>query len=217
MITMISLALTTLPLWSLVASQTITITEAPSIPSEAPEFVNHAAFTSAILNRTNFYRGEHDASDVRWNQTLEKFASDYLDSTCEFEHSGGPYGENLAIGCSNATSCVEAWGNERDMYDFDNPRFTQETGHFSQLVWNDTTDVGVSIEPSVAASTDHLQCGRRLCGEHGWYLACEYWPRGNVEGAYAEDVGDPAGGSKGLQISWPTMVFALVSCFARLW
>lgn len=75
---------------------------------------------------------------------MEEFATDYLDSSCEFKHSGGPYGENLAIGCSNATSCVEAWGNERDVYDFSNPQFTEETGHFTQLVWNDTTDVGVS-------------------------------------------------------------------------
>lgn len=127
-----------------VSSQTITITEGPTIPSQAPEFVDEDAFTSAILNITNFYREEHNASDVRWNKTLEDFASDYLDSSCEFKHSGGPYGENLAIGCSNATSCVEAWGNERDLYDFSNPQFTEETGHFTQLVWNDTTDVGVS-------------------------------------------------------------------------
>ncbi|KAK7757047.1 hypothetical protein SLS62_001063 [Diatrype stigma] len=129
-----------------VSSQTVTITEGPTIPSQAPEFVDGDAFTSAILNSTNFYRGEHSAPDVRWNETLEAFASDYVGSTadCEFRHSGGPYGENLAIGCSDATSCVEAWGNERGSYDFGYPQFTEETGHFTQLVWNDTTDVGVS-------------------------------------------------------------------------
>ncbi|RYP44534.1 hypothetical protein DL769_011506 [Monosporascus sp. CRB-8-3] len=132
------------PFLPLVACQTVTITRGPTIPSEAPEFVNRDAFTSAILNSTNSYRGEHDASEVRWNKTLEEFASNYLDSTCEFRHSGGPYGENLAIGCSNVTSCVEAWGNERDIYDFGDPQFTEETGHFTQLVWNDTTDVGPS-------------------------------------------------------------------------
>jgi hypothetical protein len=161
-----------------IVAQTVTV--APTVPSEAPEFVDDDTFTSAILNSTNFYRAEHNASDVRWNETLEDFASEYLDSTCEFEHSGGPYGENLAIGCSNATSCVEAWGNERDIFDFSDPKFSMEAGHFSQLVWKNTTDVG---------------CARRLCDESGWYLACEYWPRGNVEGAYEEEINNQANGA----------------------
>ena len=145
------LTILTLLLSRHVASETITITAGPTIPSEAPEFVDDDAFTSAVLNSTNFYRGEHNATAVRWNRTLEEFAADYLDGNdCAFEHSGGPYGENLAIGCANATSCVEAWGDERDAYDFGSPGFTEETGHFSQLVWIDTTDVGVSLFPLLA-------------------------------------------------------------------
>jgi hypothetical protein len=54
-----------------------------------------------------------------------------------------------------------------------------ETGHFTQLVWKDTTSVG---------------CGRTECngrddgGAPGWYLVCEYWPHGNVIGAFEENV-----------------------------
>ncbi|KAF5020801.1 hypothetical protein F66182_7161 [Fusarium sp. NRRL 66182] len=155
--------------------EVITVTAPVAIPSNEPEWREKDTFTSAILNSTNFYREEHNASALTWNETLEEFATDYLDDNedCVFEHSGGPYGENLAIGYPNSTSSVEAWGDEREEYDFDAAEFSEETGHFTQLVWKETTDVG---------------CGRRLCGERGWYLVCEYWPRGNVEGQFSEEV-----------------------------
>lgn len=163
-----------LTLVGLSAAEVVTVTVPAAIPSNVPEWKQDKTFTSAILNSTNFYRSEHNATALTWNETLEDFAADYLDDNdCAFEHSGGPYGENLAIGYPNATASVEAWGNERGEYNFKRGKFSHGTGHFTQLVWKDTTDVG---------------CGRRLCGESGWYLVCEYWPRGNVIGEFKEEV-----------------------------
>lgn len=93
---------------------------------------------------------------------------------CDFSHSGGPFGENLALGCNEVTGCVELWGDEREQYDYDDPGFSEGAGHFTQLVWKNTTAVG---------------CGSRLCGTRGWYLVCEYWPRGNIIGQFEEQVG----------------------------
>ncbi|KAI1464329.1 PR-1-like protein [Daldinia caldariorum] len=193
--------------------RTVTVTVPPPIPSDAPSFTDHVAFTYAILNSTNFHRAAHNASAVRWNATLADFATDYLSlhsspspssqketetkkeedngkETCVMKHSGGPYGENLALGCADAGACVDLWARESGRYDFDYPGFAEETGHFTQLVWRGTTDVG---------------CGARLCpGNYGWYLACEYWPRGNVVGAFREEVrresgAAAAGGGRGGQ------------------
>lgn len=156
-----------------------TVTVPPAIPSNEPSYSDFQDFTSAVLNSTNTYRDQHNASSITWNSTLEDFAQEYLDDMdddeCEFEHSGGPYGENLAIGYRNSTAAVEAWGDERDIYDFDDQGFDEETGHFTQLVWKDTTDVG---------------CARKLCDERGWYVVCEYWPRGNVQDQYDEQVSE---------------------------
>ncbi|KXJ96200.1 CAP domain-containing protein [Microdochium bolleyi] len=177
------------------ATSTITIMPS-STPSVSPDLTDET-FTSAVLNSSNTYRAQHGASDFRWNKTLEDFASEYLDKVapkpdtgdkppqCKFEHSGGPYGENLAIGCNSAAGCVEAWGDERKLgYPFGAADgFSMETGHFSQLVWKNTSDVG---------------CARRECAgdkgyTRGWYLVCEYWPRGNVGGQYAQMVGNYEG------------------------
>ncbi|KAH6603637.1 hypothetical protein Trco_008412 [Trichoderma cornu-damae] len=154
-----------LSLYTLIASVTlststviVTITAAPATPSNEPSYSISASFTSAILNSTNTYRRQFNASSVHWNTTLEKFATSYLqsDTTCRFAHSGGPYGENIAIGYANATAAVEAWGNEDEKYNFNDPGFTEETGHFTQLVWKATREVG---------------CGRKLCGTRGWFVA----------------------------------------------
>ena len=187
-----------------VRAATVTITAAPSLPTGEPQWIDDDKFASAILNSTNFYRGEHNASSVTWNDTLAKFAADYLaQGSCIFKHSGGPYGENLAIGYPNATASVEAWGNERRDYDFGKPGFSEKTGHFTQLVWRNTTTVG---------------CGRRLCmGTSGWFLACEYWPRGNVIGQFDTQVDAPVKGNAGVSWQRPGSGSWLAFVLAVLW
>lgn len=158
----------------LAAADIVTVTVQAPVPSDEPQWKDGPAFTSAVLNSTNAYRARYNASAVTWNATLASFAGEYLArSDCRFAHSNGPYGENLAEGYANATAGVEGWGDEASRYNFDSPGFDHDTGHFTQLVWKNTTDVG---------------CDRRLCGQSGWYLVCEYWPRGNVLGQFGTQV-----------------------------
>ena len=73
-----------------------------------------------------------------------------------FLWQGGPTGENLAAGYANASNAVDAWADEREAYDFNNPGFSEATGHFTQVVWKATTTVG---------------CGRVDCeGKDGQYF-----------------------------------------------
>ena len=92
-------------------------------------------------------------------------------------------GENLAAAYNNITAAIDGWGNERKLYNFKDGEFSHETGHFTQLVWRNTTTVG---------------CGRKFCdgenGVQGWFLVCEYYPQGNVETQFVDNVKSQSSG-----------------------
>ena len=90
--------------------------------SASAEYSNDDTFQKAILDVTNLYRRQHNASQLSWNESLASYAKDWSDG-CKFEHSGGPSGENLASGYPNTTASIEAWGDERKDYDFDKGKF----------------------------------------------------------------------------------------------
>jgi len=68
---------------------------------------------------------------------------------------------------------VRIWYDEVKIYDFKKPTgFSMDTGHFTQLVWLDTTQVG---------------CGMVQCkGNDIW--VCQYETPGNWEGQFREKV-----------------------------
>ncbi|KAJ5820433.1 secretion pathway protein Sls2/Rcy1 [Penicillium riverlandense] len=173
---------------------TATVIAMPTSP-HPPSYTSETDFKSAVLQASNGYRTVHDASPLSWNEELAKYAKNWAEK-CIWEHSGGPYGENLAFGYANASSAVDAWGNEGADYNFEKPTgFTEKTGHFTQLVWRSTTEVGCAaidcgytdessqsrrglfLNDRAADGTSHAQ---------GWYVVCEYQPGGNVVGEHNE-------------------------------
>jgi hypothetical protein len=97
--------------------------------------------------------------------------------------------------------CVRLWGDEREDYDFSAlsrgawDGWSTETGHFTQVVWKATTDVGCAARDCMGGDGDGNESQGDKGGSpmRGWLLACEYWPRGNVIGRFAEEVQAPAG------------------------
>jgi hypothetical protein len=55
-------------------------------PSGAKMAWEGQGFKDAVLNSTNQYRAQHEASSVKWNQTLASYAQDHADG-CEFKHT----------------------------------------------------------------------------------------------------------------------------------
>lgn len=135
-------------------------------PSPEADPLNQAQAIS-LLEAHNMHRRRHHAHALKWNSTLYEYAQDYANNySCSgiLTHSGGPYGENLAIGYT-PVGAVSAWYDEIKDYVFG----TETTySHFTQVVWNDTSTVG---------------CATKYCNAvWGLYLVCSYYPQGNVVG-----------------------------------
>ncbi|KAF5112736.1 hypothetical protein DV454_004039 [Geotrichum candidum] len=164
-----------------------TISASSSTPSATdpissdPLDANSQIAIDAVSNH-NRLRALHGVPDIKWNRDLAKYAQDYLASAqCNFAHSGGPYGENLAIGYPTTAASIQAWYDEIKDYDFSKNEFSSSTGHFTQVVWKDSTEIGCA----------EVECGS---GWGGPYLVCEYSPRGNIIGYFKENVLPPLSG-----------------------
>ncbi|KAI8977364.1 hypothetical protein BDF20DRAFT_913699 [Mycotypha africana] len=99
-----------------------------------------------ILKKHNDFRIKHHAPSLKWDTTLASYAQRWSNK-CQFNHSGGPYGENLASGYRSWADVVDAWYGEVKKYDFDKPTgFSATTGHFTAVVWKSTTKIGCGVK-----------------------------------------------------------------------
>ena len=78
-------------------------------------------FAETILKAHNDKRAKHNVADLSWDSEVYKYAQDYADKydcSGSLSHSGGKYGENLAVGYDSAEKAVNAWYEEGDNYDY---------------------------------------------------------------------------------------------------
>ena len=134
---------------------------------------------AAWVDAHNRYRARHCAAALTWSAKLaevaQRWANALRDRGCQFGHSGGNFGENLAAGTKGTLdpgSVVKMWYDEIAQYRFPDGGFSMETGHFTQVVWRGTQRVG---------------CGHSQCKGMDIYV-CEYDPPGNWEGQYRDNV-----------------------------
>ena len=93
-------------------------------------------------------------------------------------------GENLWQGSGSgwtnsaeaAMAAVESWYAEEALYDYSNPVFTNEAGHFTALVWVATKQIGFGV-------------ARTSSGQ--WLVVANFDPPGNFRGQFAENVLQP--------------------------
>ncbi|NVB83031.1 MAG: hypothetical protein HOV81_31930 [Kofleriaceae bacterium] len=128
----------------------------------------------------NAVRAKHCAPALTWSKKLAEVAQSWANQLkakgCVFGHSpGAKYGENLAagtIGALDPESTVAMWYDEIKQYKFPAGGFSMNTGHFTQVVWKSTREVG---------------CGHVQCKGNDIYV-CNYDPPGNWEGQYRAEV-----------------------------
>ncbi|KAH8243335.1 hypothetical protein KR032_006626, partial [Drosophila birchii] len=90
--------------------------------------------------------------------------------------SDGLYGENLCIRTRDPEKCVQYWYNEHIFYDYSSPRFSFETGHFTQVIWVGTKEIG---------------WGEAKDSYGTYYVVCMYIPSGNIRGEFAKNIPMP--------------------------
>ncbi|KAJ5724557.1 hypothetical protein N7493_006285 [Penicillium malachiteum] len=166
-----------------------TVKASLTVPSPA-SYTSLTDFEDTVLQVSNEYRDDHNAGALVWNETLTEYARNWAEG-CIWKHSDGPYGENIAFGFANASAAVKAWGDEGELYNFSKPTgYTEETGHFTQLVWKSTIQVGCAAvncgySDDSSTSKRDILAPRSTDGDsraQGWYVVCEYTPVGNVVG-----------------------------------
>ncbi len=132
-----------------------------------------ASTEDIIVNTHNEYRSAVGVVDIEWSDELAQSAQDWADQlgvNCDFEHSDSGFGENIWIGTTGfftPEDVVSSWGEEIAFYDEGNNECNGgECGHYTQIVWSNSTQVG---------------CGTVTCdGLDIW--VCQYNPAGNVIG-----------------------------------
>lgn len=149
-------------------------TPTPRSPSGLP------ADMQALLDSHNRVRTQHCAPPLGWSTKLAASAQAWADAlrgkNCAFEHSRTKFGENLAAGSPGALDAegvTAMWYEEIDQYNFKRPGFSMATGHFTQVVWRQTSLLG---------------CGKSTCSNGMEIWVCQYDPPGNIHSQFPANV-----------------------------
>lgn len=146
--------------------------------------VNHpnlVKLTSAqkqeFLDAHNKWRAEVGVPSLVWSDDLENYAAEWAvingEKDCNLEHrTTHLYGENLYWSSGMTFSpndAVESWGSEiKDYHGEVVGQSNGVVGHYTQVVWRTTTEVGCAA----------FKCGSALL------VVCNYSPPGNYIGQH---------------------------------
>ena len=141
-------------------------------------------FGRALLEAHNKYRRRHGSPKLKWSSEAAKKAQEWAEHLARTgtlghgDHEG--MGQNIAYKSGAELSGEEAaaqWYEENKNYDYSQPGFASNTGHFTQMVWHDTTSMG---------------SGRAVKGR-STYVVANYTPPGNItnQGYFERNVKRP--------------------------
>lgn len=148
------------------------------------EQLNHDA-----LNEHNRLRALHGCPPLKYDRRLAREAQAWAENLAclkIMKHSiCDEYGENLASAQSTGKAemtgarATRNWYDEIHYHNF-NKQFQSQSGHFTQLIWKNTSKAGFGIQHSVDG--------------HHVFIVGRYEPPGNVNGQFLENVPPPIHG-----------------------
>lgn len=146
--------------------------------------LNLNSFRKEALAVHNDYRLNHNAPPLKINSKLNDIAQKYAEELAKRDtmvHSknkmeGQDLGENLFM-CGGylitGKDMTKSWYDEIYDYNFKKPEFKSGTGHFTQVVWVGSKEVGFGAAKSKSGN---------------YYGVANYFPPGNFLGEFEENV-----------------------------
>lgn len=132
---------------------------------------------AGITAAHNAVRGAHGVGDITWDDDLAAVAQAWADG-CQWGHNDGRsdnypgyVGENIygSSGVPTGQAVVSAWASEEADYDYESNSCSDVCGHYTQIVWADSTKLGCAIASCPG-------------GQVANFVVCNYAPGGNYQG-----------------------------------
>ncbi|KAJ5793996.1 Ves allergen [Penicillium paradoxum] len=182
------------------ASTTTAAAAATSAVSTSSTASAGGSYQESLLSNHNIHRSTHGADALTWSDSLTESAKT-LAMRCVYEHDTSigerQYGQNIGYGIEQSKVGEQIisqmmYSDEEPLfsglYGQANPDMTNflDWGHFTQIVWKDTREVGCYT----------YTCASLKEGEssipNSPFTVCNYFPAGNYEGEYADNVAPPS-------------------------
>ncbi|XP_058121842.1 uncharacterized protein LOC131281286 [Anopheles ziemanni] len=151
----------------------------------------YTEFERDCLKAHNQYRTRHGVPPLKLCKRLCRYAEEWAKVIAArgvlVHRSNSQYGENIFCSWSSSNTVsvsvtgqepVENWYSEIDLHVFGKEPATLKTGHFTQVVWKDSRELGVGV-------------ARNRSGQV--FVVANYDPPGNYIGSFAKNV-PPLGG-----------------------
>ena len=138
----------------------VSLTWSDSLAGYAQQWVDHLAKTRncAMIHRPNY------DNEVESKRFLQVNGENLFWASAEVFENGTQKLQHFT-----AKEVVKAWAVEENYYDYQSNSCEpgQQCGHFTQMVWHESRQVG---------------CAKAICPDKSQIWACNYYPRGNYIG-----------------------------------
>ncbi|XP_069791652.1 uncharacterized protein [Narcine bancroftii] len=143
------------------------------ISQQYSETTELTPFEKTALEAHNQYRARHNTTPLTFSQELSKDCSVWANVLTQdgvIAQSPTNFGENIwsnpniTTGEITGKEAVDTWYSEIQYYDFENPGPSEKTEHFTQMIWQETTDMGIAY----------------VVSDKGAFVVAQYKTRGNT-------------------------------------
>ena len=136
-----------------------------------------------MLKLHNDLREKHSSLELKENEELNDIATEYAESLVDKKenilkkYKNEIVGINIIISESKKPEDIfKKILNEENNYNYNENKFSKNNGHFTQIIWKNTTDIGFGFWEDKE--------------KEKYYSVILYYPAGNILGEFKQNVND---------------------------